>query len=264
MERWTDSHMWVEINLFFPGLVLHLYSGWAFFSGTHRKTGTGRQGKREKERALSVHPWALWSPQTVGKECRHAHLHTSGNLGLLSLPRGHIVLKTWESVKNPSWVCLERSLYKKPLVHKSSNEFSCPSSLPDKLRIPCPHQALSVTTLYKKLMGKSAYTAWFPDWELSALCLLVYLVVNVAIRTATTLCSLAEKTLMLIEETGFSNSIPPDSCSRSYSFNRSRPCNHWKLKRIKQIELGTLHSCERSTTLSYPMDLKQDCLKPQL
>lgn len=92
--------------------------------------------KRERESVISApnlkHPQALLSPLAVGEEWRHAHLHTSGNLGLLLLPRGHIVLKTWDSVKNPSWVCLERSLYKKPLVHKSANEFSCPSSLPDK------------------------------------------------------------------------------------------------------------------------------------
>lgn len=127
---------------------------------------TKAREKRERE-VISApnlkHPWVLLSPQAVGEEWRHAHLHTSGNLELLSLPRGHIVLKTRDSVKNPSWVCLERSLYKKPLVHQSTNEFSCPSSLSDKLRrMPCPHQVFSVTTSYhKKLMGKSVYTAWF-------------------------------------------------------------------------------------------------------
>lgn len=104
MERWTDRHMRVEINLFFPGLVFLLCSGWVFSQApTGREAHEGRGKERERKSyqcsTPRTHSPALSRPEACSEELRHAHLQAAGNTEPLPPARGHRDLRAWALVR---------------------------------------------------------------------------------------------------------------------------------------------------------------------
>lgn len=229
MERWTDRHMRVEINLFFPGLVFLLCSGWVFSQApTGREAHEGRGKERERKSyqcsTPRTHSRALLRPEACSEELRHAHLHAAGNTEPLPPPRGHRDLRTWAFVRTH---------------HRSSQKEVCTTAVISSQK---PHRFVLLAVLAPRHSEKTTLSPtptgnWWEvilhymisemNWKLCALCPLIFLVKNITVKTATTcqkcpICSLTEKDKAFFpaEETrGFLTTfIPPEFCWHNYSF----------------------------------------------
>lgn len=145
---------------------------------------------------------------------------------LLPPPREHIELKTWALVKIHHR-CSQREVYIRTVIStQKPHQFVLSMLAPRHTlrRWPC------LQTLYQQETDGEVtlhYMISEMNWELCALCPLIYLVKNVAVKMATTcqkcpICPLTEKdnALFPVEETGafLTTFIPPNFCWCNYSF----------------------------------------------